>query len=577
MAGTISTSSGLISGYDWGAMITQMIAAQKSAKVTPLENNKTKMQDRLTAWQSFNTALSNITNYIDLNKLGSNEGYSTFSSALRSADSSVTPANVLSASLGKVSGPGSYAIEVTELARAEKISTDSFLSKIADLNLSGEIIINGHTVSIENSDSLSKIAVKINAAGAGVTASVLSISASSYKLTLENAATGAGVMDIRNGSGGDLLESLKLHTGVEHLGHLSGSDALSNAFNSKTAVIGTLLGLSAPQSGTIRILDTDHITWKDISVDLGTDTLETLKTKIESAGLTGVTVSIEENTTGGISSYQLKLTNTDGTDHFEDSGNMLESLGFLAGTRKNVLRTGIDASLEIDGNPVTSSSNTVSGAIEGVNLNLTGTNAGKPVTLNITQDNSSVTQRASSLVQTINSALSFVKAQNTFNASSSPPLMGDISLQTIRNTMSSTIFETIDGNSMYKTLSDIGIGFSKDGNGTISLNTDTLSAALSTNRDEALNALKQLSDNLYEKLNVFVDPYTGTISDLKKALETSMTGIDKKIAEINRRLEQQQALLEKKFNNLEILISQSNLTKNWLTQQVDYMSGKNNT
>jgi flagellar hook-associated protein 2 len=569
MAGTISTNTGLVSGNNWTDLINQMMDAQKVAKVNPLENSKTTYQGKLSAWQSFNTVLSNITNYLDVNNLDTDEGYKLFSSVLSSSDASVTPTSVLSASMASPGGPGKYAIEVIALAQAERITSDSFTSKITPLAFTGDIIINGHTITLQATDTLTDVRNRINSANAGVTASILSISGTSHKLTLESAAQGAEGMSLKNGSGTDLLESLNLHTGSLQLAHPSASDALSDIYSSKTDVIGTLAGLTVPQSGTIRIRGTDDV-WKDVSVDFSADSLEAVAARINLDPPLGVTASVEEVTSGDITTYRLKLAGIDVSD-LEDPDNMLETLGIVEGGVKNGLRAGQDASLKVDGETITATSNNVSGVIDGVTLSLLGTNAGKPLELSILQDNSAVSQKVNTLVQNINSALSFIKTQNTYSSSGNTPLMGDINLSTVRNTISSAIFAEVEGNTVYKTLSSLGVTFGSDG--TISVNSGTLTGALAANREETLNALKSLSDTLYKQLNVFVDPYTGTLSSTKSSIDASIARIDKKIAEINERLERQRVVLEKKYNALEVFISKSNLLKSWLTQQTDYMTG----
>jgi flagellar hook-associated protein 2 len=577
MAGTISTTTGLASGTDWSSLIDQMINAEKAAKVTPLTVSKTAFQTKLSAWQSFNTMLSNVANYVDVNKLNTTDGYKLYTSSLSGSDSSVTPSSILSASLSTPSGPGTYAIEVTNLAQAQKISSDPFASKTIALGFSGDIVVNGHRVTIQAADTLTAVRDRINGANAGVTASILSTSSTSNMLVLESATTGVAGISLKNGSGADLLESLNLHTGTTQLVYPSGSDATSDTYSSETGVIGTILGLTSAQTGTIRIKGTDDV-WNDVTVNLGTDSLDTIAATINTAAPAGVTASVEQVVNGTSTTYRLKLTNVDVSD-LQDQNNILETLGVVGGTNKTVVRAGGDATLKIDGNAITSKSNSVVGVIEGVTLNLTGMNEGKPIQLSISQDNSTVTQKASTLVQNVNTALNYIKAQNTYSSDSSTsgstatPLLGDINLSTIRNKISSIVFAEVSGNETYKTLSSIGISFAKDGS--LSVTTGTLNNALSTNGEETLNVLKTFSDSLYSTLNVYVDPYTGTLNTIKKSIQSSMANIDKRITEANERIDRERVIMEKKFNALEVLISQSNSIKNWLTQQTDYMTGKN--
>jgi flagellar hook-associated protein 2 len=562
MAGTVSMT-GLSSGTDWTSLIDDMINAQKSAAVNPLQTSKTKYQTKLSAWQSFNTKISTITDYINNSKLNTNEGYNAYSSTLYSSDSTINASNVLSVALGTVSGPGKYSIEVTTLAQAEKISSDVFASNSSELGLSGDIIINNKVVTLLATDTLTGVASRINDANAGVTATVIGVSDTEYRLFLESGSMGASGMSLKNGSSTNLMESLNLHTAVEQLGHASGADGLSDTFTSKTSAIGTLLGLTTSESGTIKIKGAD------VAVNLGTDSLETIANNINLAAPAGVTASVETVTQNGATSYRLKLTNVVAGDFTEDK-NTLETLGILAGTRKNSIRTGQDAAFEVDGYSFTSSSNTVTNAISGITLTLKGTNAAKPVELRIEQDNAQATQKVSTLVSNLNSVLSYVKDQNTYSSTSTKPLMGDVNLSLVRSTITSAIYSTVSGNKTYTTASSIGMSFQQDG--TIALNSSTFSSAIAANRAETLNVLTALNDSLYDNLKLYIDPLTGTLTSTVASMQSNITSIDKRIADTNARYERQRELLEKKYNALELLISKSNMTKSWLTQQVNYMS-----
>ena len=78
---------------------------------------------------------------------------------------------------------------------------------------------------------------------------------------------------------------------------------------------------------------------------------------------------------------------------------------------------GSDASLNIDGIPVSSASNTVTGAIPGVTLNLQGAAAGTQVVLNVAADTSQISSAVSQFVSDYNAALSAVNTQFTYSSS----------------------------------------------------------------------------------------------------------------------------------------------------------------
>jgi len=455
MAGNVSLT-GLTSDINWTNLINDIINAKKSATITPLENKKTNYQSKLSAYQSFNSLLLSLKNYIDDNDLDTQTGYAIYSSSLTSSNSSITPENVLGVTLGSVSGAGSYSIEVLNLAQAEKIASDSQTSKTEALGLSGTVNINGEDITIESDDTLTLIASKINNANVGVTASILSISDTEHRLIIESQTTGAE----------------------------------------------------------------------------------------------GITLT--------------------------DDNDVLKTLGILdsVGLKKNIIRSSADASVKIDGYDIASTTNTLTDVISGVTLTLKDTNSGSPITLAITENTGAISGKVSALVSSINSVLNYVKTQNTYSGnSSSTPLMGDINLHTVRNNIIDAIFAEVSGNTTYKTASSIGFTFASDG--TLSLNSTTFSEALSSNKQEVINVLTQFGDTLKTSMNVYVDPYTGTLTSVEKSINQTISDIDQRIEELNERYEREAEVLEKKYNSLELLISSSNLMKNWLTQQIDYMKKSN--
>jgi len=565
-----SIISSLVGDTDWLGLADEISSARKTAATTPYTDKKTVQQNKLTAWQSFNTTLSAITNYINTNKLNKDAGYETYTANLTCEDSDITPANILSVSIGKGDlKAGSYAIKVNSLAAAEKISSGAFTSTSDDLGFSGDMVINGKTITIAATDSLTEVVTKINNADAGVNASVLNVSSTDHRLQLQATSQGAAGIVLANGTDSTVLQSLKIMD--QSLANASGADALSAGFSSDTSVLGTLLGLASPQTGSVSITGTDG-TAQTVSIDLSTDTLQSVAQKINDAGITGVTATVEPTTTDGVTTYQLKLTNVDATD-LTDGNNVLQAMGVVKNSY--VLQEGKDASFSIDGYPVISATNTVTGAINGVTLTLTGTNPDTPITLDVAPNNSGLSDSVSTLVTDINTALSYIKTQNTYTSSSdstdtsstTPALFGDSVLSGVKRTITNTVFASIDGNSTYKTAKSIGISFASDG--TLSLDTDTFSSALSDNPTEVLNAVKTLSTNLYDSLNVYVDPTTGTLQSIQDVISSRIDDLTEQISSIEDRCDKQAEILKKQFSALETLISQSSSTKNYLTQIVD--------
>ena len=108
-----------------------------------------------------------------------------------------------------------------------------------------------------------------------------------------------------------------------------------------TTAVGTLLQLGAPPAGTVTIGD------QTVAIDLAVDSLDDIKSKIDTAAPTGVTVEIERTDSKGSSFYRLKI---DGTTTAVDSNNVLGTLGIgSVDTTGSILRE-IDDGVQIQVN-----------------------------------------------------------------------------------------------------------------------------------------------------------------------------------------------------------------------------------
>lgn len=571
MPGTVSLP-GLVSNQNWTTVIDQIINAETATTISPLQTKVTGYQSQQAAWVSFNSTLSAIYNYVDSNNLNQDQGYQLYTSSLSCSNSSITPSNVLGVALGSTAGPGTYTVEVAKLAQSEKISSSTFASNTAALGLSGDIVLNGKKVNLSSTDTLQNVMGKINNSNVGVTASIVTVSPTDYRLTLQSAATGATGISLKDGDNGNLLESLNLLTATKQLTHASGANALSDSYADQTKAVGTLLGLTSPQNGSIQIQGTDGV-WQSVAVDLKNDSLQTIAQNITNAGATGVTASVVPTTVNGTTTYQLQMTNV-GVGNLTDQNNMLQTLGVIVGGRTSVLQSGQDASLKVDNSfTIGSASNTVTNAISGMTLNLLGTNEGNPITVTVSQDNSQISSKVSTLVSDINSALTYINDQNSYTAPDSSgnvttkPLFGDVNLTLVKNTISSAVYTEAAGNSTYHLFSDIGITYQKDG--TLAVDSGKLTTALSANSTEVLNILKTVTDNLHTQMHTYIDPTTGTLTYMNTALQDQIDTANTQVKDLNERYDRERSRLETQFNALELLINQSDQTKSWLTQQSD--------
>jgi flagellar hook-associated protein 2 len=206
MAGT-NLISGLSSGFDWSTMVDQLIEIERS-RVTVISNKKTTYQNKLSAWQSFNTKLLSLKTAASA--LKDPDSFNVFKASMASSSALVKADDLLSVSASSSASIGSYSIKVNTLAAAQKMSSKSMESRTGALAYSGDLLINGKAVAIASTDTLNNIRDKINHANSGadrtgVTATIVSYAAADHRLILTSDETGAAGMDL----GGGLFDSLE--------------------------------------------------------------------------------------------------------------------------------------------------------------------------------------------------------------------------------------------------------------------------------------------------------------------------------------------------------------------------------
>ena len=167
--------SGIASGLDWEALISKLMAVERKP-ILNLQARQKTFQDRSTAWKDINSRLYNLQTKADALK-SSNTFYS------KKAESSDT--SVVGATASTGTSAGTYQVEVVRLAKAHTVMSAGQTSATTALGVSGNPLINGKSVAITESDSLTSIRDKINStADIGVSASVVQVSSTEFRLVL---------------------------------------------------------------------------------------------------------------------------------------------------------------------------------------------------------------------------------------------------------------------------------------------------------------------------------------------------------------------------------------------------------
>ncbi|NQT25805.1 flagellar filament capping protein FliD, partial [candidate division KSB1 bacterium] len=303
---------GLVSGLDTKKLIEDLISVD-SRPLKRLEERQSDLKEKSNIFDTMKTNLLEL-------KDKAFEVKNTSTLGVFSASSSDEEALTLNVSATAVAG--NYSITILSLAQAKTLSSNSFEETDTDIGLSGEILINGKSLKVRTTDSLIDIRNAINSLDAGVNANILKVSDSDNRLIISSEQQGTEGFIIANAGSNDILGTLGLTDGTKNVRKIQSGKVLSSNFDSSGSTIGSLIGLSSEASGQVNIRN------KTLFIDLSTDTLSSIRDKINDLNIAGVTASVEPVDINGETKYRLEIT---GTEDFTDDGNVLETLGILAG------------------------------------------------------------------------------------------------------------------------------------------------------------------------------------------------------------------------------------------------------
>ncbi len=322
-----------------------------------------------------------------------------------------------------------------------------------------------------------------------------------------------------------------------------------------------------------------------ITVDDSNNTLAGIRDAINKAGAEkGVSATIVTDDAG--SRLVLSSTTTgageDITVAVTAPTGDLSKLEFAGGVAKpgtdgsaGVISAAQSALLTVDGLSVTSKTNTVASAIEGVTLELKGeTEAGKPLTVGVTLDEAGVKKQVQSFVDAYNKLIGVINSQTkvtTVGDDKAPvtgALVGDATARTLLNTIRNELV-SVQGSGSIRALTDIGITTQKDG--TLKVDDDKL-AAVMDNSFEALSGLFAEEKGLATRLDEKLKPYTetgGILEQRNKVMTETISKIDKQKEDLERRITSLQERLYKQFNAMDMLVGQLSNTSSSLLASLE--------
>ncbi|TVU91629.1 flagellar filament capping protein FliD [Vreelandella titanicae] len=310
----------------------------------------------------------------------------------------------------------------------------------------------------------------------------------------------------------------------------------------------------------------------DVAISAGS-TLADVRDQINADKEAGVTASIVNDGTG----YRLALSSKEtGQDASLEGFSGLASLTMDAATQ----RSGQDAELNVNGITITSKTNRVEEAIQGVTLDLTEA-SGDPVTLVIERDDASLREAIDEFVKNYNEMKSTVGRMTAYNGEgeTSGELVGDRTVRTIEDRLRRDITDNL-GTGDISRLSQLGIAI--DEQGRLKVDEDKLDDAVANNPEglSAFFAGETEEGGFAGRLNATLEGITaenGIIQSSVTSAEQRVDSLDERKLRMEASIERSTERYRKQFGQLDGLIAQMNSMSSYLSQQFSMLGNMQNS
>jgi flagellar hook-associated protein 2 len=325
--------------------------------------------------------------------------------------------------------------------------------------------------------------------------------------------------------------------------------AYSDAFASATDA----LGMSGNMSFTMGSGET-------FEIEVGTDD-----------SLNSIVSSINAQTNAAAASvfydgaqYRLQVRSMDTGD-----ANSIAVSGTTLGLENNVVQEARDARAYIDGYLVTSSTNQIAGAMQGVTMGLRAENTG-PVTITVASDPDAMKSKVQDMVTAFNNVMKKIHVAAGFgeNEGTVTELRGDSALRAVTSRMSEALVTRVGGG-RYQSLASIGVKLNNDG--TLQFDSTKFNKALEDDpaavkevmagpegQDGAMDVMQDLATALTAP--------DGLLTTRKQMLESRGRTIDERIDTEQKRLDRYAESLRKQFVSMDTTVAGNYAELDYLTR-----------
>jgi flagellar hook-associated protein 2 len=315
---------------------------------------------------------------------------------------------------------------------------------------------------------------------------------------------------------------------------------------------------------------TFNIGGNNVDIAFAGGSLSDVRGAINAANI-GVTATTVTGDTGTRLVLTAKNTGTDNAFSLSVSGGdaNLASLATFDAANPNA-RAALNATVQIEGETITSQSNEIKGAIPDVIVTAKKTGA---TTLDIARSSASALETVKAFVTAFNDAAKEMRTLSAYDPGTKKggPLNGDSTVRTLQGLMRDNIAHapTELAGTAYETLSALGISFQRDG--TLLLDETKFNKAVDTDFSAVTQTLNAYGTKL-STLGEQVTRFDGLLSNRTDGLNATVGQLSAQ----RTRMEYQLSLTEKRmraqYTALDSLMGQLSTTSAYLTQQLSTLN-----
>ena len=341
----------------------------------------------------------------------------------------------------------------------------------------------------------------------------------------------------------------------------------SSAFDNPDSTVGT---------GTLNISAGD-VNFS-VNIDSANNSLAGIRDAInEAADGQGVSASIINTSEGARLVINSRKTGEENAASITATGGDggLQALTFDPkdpdGSAMNRTQAAQDAQVFINGFEHQSATNTITGVIDGVTINLKSANPGQLESLDVSLDQDAAREAVTSFVARFNSFMRSVNELTAYNPETGEAgaLQGDSSTRRIvnqlRNEMNAPVADT---GGPFSTLAEIGIITRQDG--TLQIDDDRLDDALNNNFD-AVGRLFGGENGLARRMDNLAGEYTsfgGILDGRTSSLQNRLGDLERQQERLDRRMQSVEARYTSQFSAMDALVANLRAQGDFLTDQL---------